>query len=88
MGNERNPETTHVMFLLCTDEPDSVEHFTQWDQTMKNVDVIDDFPTEREKIRRYRGPDFRFSRGDYVVKALIGAVDPEIDKLDEPIPLN
>ncbi|CAF3264744.1 unnamed protein product [Rotaria sp. Silwood2] len=58
MGNERNPETTHVMFLLCTDEPDSVEHFTQWDQTMKNVDVTDDFPTEREKIRRYRGPAF------------------------------
>ncbi|CAF5033034.1 unnamed protein product, partial [Rotaria sp. Silwood1] len=36
------------------------------------------------KIRQYRGPNYPFSIGDYVVKALVGAIDPEIDVLDDP----
>ncbi|CAF2911985.1 unnamed protein product [Rotaria sp. Silwood2] len=88
MYNERNPETTHVMFLICTDEPGCVEYFAKWDRTMKNVDVTDDFRTERATIRQYRGCDYPFSLGDYVIKALIGAVDPTIDALNEPIEVN
>ncbi|CAF2500643.1 unnamed protein product [Rotaria sp. Silwood2] len=88
MRNERNSDTTHVMFLLCTDEPACVDYLRQWDQTMKNVDVTDDFRTQKAKIRQYLGANYSFSFGDYIVKALIGAVDPEIDGLDEPPPVN
>ncbi len=84
MREKRQVDTTFISFLLCTDDPVSVEYLNEWDRTMPNVDVTDDFRTEREKIRRYRGQNFFFSCGDYVVKALVGAIDREIDALNEP----
>jgi len=46
------------------------------------VDVTDDFVTERAEILRSQGRGFPFSFGDYVVKALLGPVDPVFDALD------
>jgi len=83
MQNERRAQTTYVTFLACTDDEASVAYLSQWDRTMQNVDVVDDYKTEREEIRRVKGYNFPFSFGDYVVKALLGAVDPQIDSLDE-----
>ncbi|UJR07416.1 hypothetical protein I4U23_011702 [Adineta vaga] len=82
MVNVRNTETTHVMFLICTDDPVCVDYLVEWDRRMVNVDVTDDYFTERERIRRFRGQNYPFSRGDYIVKALVGAIVPEIDNLN------
>ena len=84
MTQVRKIETTYVAFLLCTDDPNCVSYLTKWDQTMDNVDVTDDFHTERSNVWKYQGKNYPFSFGDYVVKALIGAVDPVIDALNEP----
>ena len=83
MRNERQANTTYVTFLACTDDEASVAYLSQWDRTMMNVDVVDDYKTEREEVRRARGHNYPFSFGDYVVKALLGAVDPQMDMLDE-----
>jgi hypothetical protein len=83
MRNERQVNTTYVTFVACTDDDESVAYLSQWDRTMQNVDVVDDYKTEREEIRRTKGFNFPFSFGDYVVKALLGAVDPQMDALDE-----
>lgn len=50
---------------------------------MINLDVVDDFRNERQEIRKIKGPSFKFSFGDYVVKSLIGSIDEELDKMDE-----
>ncbi|CAM4757283.1 unnamed protein product [Rotaria magnacalcarata] len=84
MLHERQSETTHVSFLVCTDEPDSVDYLTCFDRTMKNIDVTDDYKTEKAKIRQYNGANFKFSKGDYIVKALAGVIDSETDQLNEP----
>jgi hypothetical protein len=84
MREKRDANTTYVTFLLCTDDPTSVTYLNEWDRTMKNVDVTDDFNTERNTIWQYRGRDYPFTLGDYVVKALVGAIDPEINALNEP----
>lgn len=83
MRNERQANTTYVTFLACTDDDASVAYLSQWDRTMMNVDVVDDYKSEREEIRRLRGNSYPFSFGDYVAKALLGAVDPQMDGLDE-----
>ena len=84
MQKTRRIETTHVSFLLCTDEEDVVNYMREWDERMNNVDVTDDFHTERDRIRKYqKDSNYPFSRGDYIIKALVGAVDPEIDALNE-----
>ncbi|CAF1011357.1 unnamed protein product [Rotaria sp. Silwood1] len=83
MRHERQSNTMYVTFLACTDDEASVNYLSQWDRTMINVDVVDDYKSEREEVRRTKGFNYPFSFGDYVVKALIGAVDPQMDALDE-----
>ena len=81
---KRQVETTHVSFLLCTDDPACVDYLRKWDQEMPNVDVTDDFNTEVKRICQCQNQsNYRFSYGDYVVKTLVGAIDPEMDSLDE-----
>ncbi|CAF1363631.1 unnamed protein product [Adineta ricciae] len=79
----RIAETTHVMFLVCTDDPACVEYLVECDERMTNVDVTDDFFTERERVWRKNGPAYPFSKGDYIAKALLGAIDPEVDAIDD-----
>ena len=83
MRNERQAATTFVTFLACTDDEASVSYLSQWDRTMQNVDVVDDYKSERDEVRRVRGPQYPFTFGDYVAKALLGAIDPQMDLLDE-----
>ena len=37
---------------------------------------------ERDEARKNYGPKYAFSFGDYVVKALLGPVDPTFDRID------
>lgn len=84
MRQTRRAETTFVSFLICTDDPIYVNYLNGWDRTMKNVDVTDDFNTERNEVRKYHGANYPFSIGDYVVKAVLGAIDFKMDALNEP----
>ncbi|CAF1342990.1 unnamed protein product [Rotaria sp. Silwood1] len=81
MNEERRIETTHVMFLICTDDPTCVDYLNEWKRIMKNVDVTDDYKTEREKIQKSHGLNMPFSIGDYIVKALVGAIDPTMKNI-------
>jgi len=80
---ERDPTRFHVQFIACTDDDSSVAYLNEWDNTLPNVDVIDDYQSERAEILKAKGSNFRFAYGDYIVKALLGSIDPEFDKLDE-----
>ncbi|CAF3613186.1 unnamed protein product [Rotaria sp. Silwood1] len=73
----------YVTFLACTDDESSADYLSQWGRTMINVDIVDDYKSEREEVRQAKGFNYPFSFGDYIVKALIGAVDPQMDALDE-----
>ena len=83
MRHERQAHTTYVTFLACTDDPQNVAYLSNWDRSMQNVDVVDDYKSEQEEIRRLRGYNYPFTFGDYVAKALLGAIDPQLDQLDE-----
>lgn len=83
MRKKRRPDTTHVMFLLCNDNPKCVEFLSKWDRDMENVDVLDDYRTERDRVRRTRGDTHAFGYGEYILKALLGAVDRKWDALGE-----
>jgi len=75
LRHERTPQT-YVTFLACTDDLQAVNYLSNWDKTMPNLDVIDDYRSERVEIQRTRGGNFPFSFGDYIVKSLLGAIDP------------
>ena len=72
-----------ISVVACTDDDSSMLYLNEWDRTIKNLDVVDDYRNERKEIRRERGHHFTFSYGDFVVKSLVGSVDQKIDMLDE-----
>ncbi|CAF2014973.1 unnamed protein product [Rotaria magnacalcarata] len=84
MRNERNSDTTYVSFLMCTDNQECVDYLSNFSRTMTNVDVTGNFNTERMNIRKERGAKFPFSKGDYITKVLVGAVNREKVPSNEP----
>ena len=77
---------TNKMFtsvVVCTDDDNSSSYLNKWDVELPNLDVVDDFRSEKKQVQKAKGHNFRFSFGDYVAKCLVGSIDQELDKLDE-----
>lgn len=51
------------MFDLLDDD-DCMEYLNDWDKTIPNLDVVDDYKTEKKQVRDCQGKDFPFSFGD------------------------
>lgn len=73
----------YVSFLACTDDDDAVDYLNHWDRVIPRVDVMDDYHNEKKEVLRAQGRHFSFTFGEYVVKTLMGAVIPALDRLDE-----
>jgi hypothetical protein len=72
-----------VTIAACTDNEETMSYLNDWDVKIPRLDVVDDYGSEYKEIIRARGKKFQFNRGDYVVKLLMGSIDPYFDKLDE-----
>ena len=72
-----------VNIITCTDDEDSVAYLNRWDVQIPNLDVIDDYNSERKEIKKAKKKQSRFTYGDYVVKSLVGSVDKRLDGTDE-----
>eukprot|EP00413_Alexandrium_margalefii_P006217 CAMPEP_0204524308 /NCGR_PEP_ID=MMETSP0661-20131031/7310_1 /ASSEMBLY_ACC=CAM_ASM_000606 /TAXON_ID=109239 /ORGANISM="Alexandrium margalefi, Strain AMGDE01CS-322" /LENGTH=289 /DNA_ID=CAMNT_0051530059 /DNA_START=43 /DNA_END=912 /DNA_ORIENTATION=- len=68
--------------MACTGDDDEVAWLNEFDSEFAEVDVTDDYATEREEVLR-TGRYERFSKADWVVKAFLGPVDSKFDCLDE-----
>ena len=90
-----NPNGCDIYFLNrypspvrdITDSSQLVNYFRDKPQgfTMRNIDIVDDYKSEKIEVKRAQGQNFSFTFGDYVVKSLIGSIDPEMYNLDEKI---
>lgn len=76
-------KTVHTTIVSCTDEDDTMSYLNNWDRALPRLDVVDDYRSEKNEILRVQGKHFRFTFGDYVVKSLLGSIDPSLDDLDE-----
>uniref|UniRef100_A0A7S1SDR6 VWFA domain-containing protein n=1 Tax=Alexandrium catenella TaxID=2925 RepID=A0A7S1SDR6_ALECA len=68
--------------MACTGDDEEVAWLNEFDAEFAEVDVTDDYATEREEVlrtQRYK----EFSKADWVIKALLGPVDRRFDCLDE-----
>jgi hypothetical protein len=84
LANERVPAgQVYTTIVACTDEESTMDYLNGWDQSIKRLDVVDDYQSEKVEVLKKQGQDFPFSFGDYVVKTLLGSIDQHIDKLDE-----
>ncbi|CAF1466939.1 unnamed protein product [Adineta steineri] len=77
------PKRVPVSIIACTDDKASMLYLNNWDEEIPNLDVVDDYKSEKKEIRERKGRTYAFSFGDYIVKILLGAIDRSIDLLDE-----
>ena len=73
----------YVTILACTDDENTMSYLNNWDTTIPRLDVIDDYNNEKKEILKVQGKHFKFSYGDFIVKCLLGSIDPWFDSLDE-----
>lgn len=73
----------YVNIIACTDDDATMEYLNNWDDTIPRLDVIDDYGSEYNEVKTAQGKNFSFSYGDYVVKSMLGSIDPWFDHLDE-----
>ena len=80
---KEKPKHVHTTIVACTDDDTSVSYLNKWDRKISNLDVVDDYRSERNEVLKASGKNYSFSFGDYVVKSLIGSINPKLDVLDE-----
>jgi hypothetical protein len=68
---------------VCTDNESQVAYLNDIDRLYQQVDVTDDYLTEKRQIQGVQGRNFKFSYGDYIVKLLAGSFVNSLDSLDE-----
>jgi DNA-directed RNA polymerase subunit N (RpoN/RPB10) len=70
-----------VTILACTNE----KHVLQWlnglDNSVPNLDVVDDYQTEKKKVKKQKGSSYPFTLGDYLAKSLLGSINKNYDDL-------
>lgn len=69
---ERDPKRVFVSIIACTDEDSTMDYLNGWDRTMNNLDVCDDYWTEKAEVQKAQGKNFPFTYGNYVCKVREG----------------
>jgi hypothetical protein len=75
-----------VTLVACTDDEYALRYLNNWDREIRNLDVVDDYESERKEIYAKKDSKKRnvaFTYGDYIAKILLGSFVKEIDCADE-----
>ena len=73
----------YISILACSDNHNDVGYLEKLDKTIKNVDTLDDYISEKKPVLKAQGKDFKYDFSDYIVLLLLGPIIPELDALDE-----
>lgn len=77
-------DKSFVTFLSCTDNDQDIAYIKSLDSSVRNVDEVDDYNSERAEVLRARRQIYdHFSVGDWALRAVVGATIAEWDKSDE-----
>jgi hypothetical protein len=78
----KNHDKIYLTIVACTDDKKSIDYMTEWDKSIKNLDIVDDYRTVKKHVLKSKGSKYEFSYGDYVVKSFVGSFDHEMDEID------
>ena len=80
---ERNSDLAYVSILKCSNNDDDTGYLDVMDKQLRNLDVIDDYVSERNEVLRKQGPNFQYTPGDNIARFLLGSIFPRYDNMDE-----
>jgi hypothetical protein len=72
-----------ITIVACTDDDYALDYLNNWDSTIKNLDIVDDYQSEKKEIYASGKVKNAFTFGDYIAKVMLGSFVKEIDQLDE-----
>lgn len=79
-----NKGRTKIQLMACTDDTGEIGWMNDLDKGLAGVDVTDDFYAEREEVLAANLVK-EFTRGDWVLKAMLGPIDHRFDAWDEAL---
>ena len=71
-----------VSVLACTDKEEEIGWLNILDAAVPGVDVLDDYYSELEEVRKGKGPLFPYTFGDHVARYVLGSVFSKYDTVD------
>lgn len=77
-----SPHLWPTSFMACTDDEEEIEWLNQLKKAAY-IDVLDDYKSEKKEVLAAQNDLIRFTKGDYIVKHLLGAIDPTYGNLDK-----
>lgn len=80
------PSYVYTSIVACTDDKFSIGYLNGLDHKLPRLDVVDNYSNELAEVESTQGRSVSFTHGDYITKSLIGSIDPQLDRLDEPVP--
>ena len=72
-----------MTIIACTDDEYALKYLNDWDNKIQNLDVVDDYESEKKEIYAAGKVKTAITYGDYIAKILLGSFVKEIDQLDE-----
>lgn len=79
----RNSKRNRITILTCTNDEYDTAFLNSLDDKIDDLDVTDDYITEKNIILKIQGSNFQYSYGDHIIKMLLGAVLNKYDDLNE-----
>ncbi|CAE7575860.1 unnamed protein product [Symbiodinium sp. CCMP2592] len=75
--------TFKVQIMACTDDEDAVGYLNRIDKDFDSVDVTDDYYSEKQEVLVKAKRREAFTRGDWLLKAMLGPISTKFDGWDE-----
>jgi len=79
----RNADKIFISILACSDNDAEIGYLNRLDKEVRNLDVLDDYKSEKKEVKKKQGPKTKYSLGDHVARLLLGPIYPRYDRIDE-----
>ena len=83
LTKRKDPARCPTSIMACTDDEAEIGWLNMLDDSAPYLDVLDDYESEKRQVLAAQKHKINFSKGDYLVKTLLGPIDKLYDKLDE-----
>jgi len=75
--------TVKVQIMACTSDDGAIGYLNAIDEKFGKVDVTDDYYSEQQEVVVKARKRSQFSRGDWLMKAMLGPISTKFDDWDE-----
>jgi len=83
LEKERDPTRVFVSIIKCSDRDNETGYLDKMDRELINLDVIDDYASERNEVLAKQPRGFTYTPGDNIARFLLGSIYPKYDNMDE-----